>query len=331
MKGNITLTALAAFMVIATISICSSGWAADSRQVWLANSPILLVQNDAGGYSIAQRVNDLQLRANDLFPYGRNIPKFTIMKSGMDANIYANKEFFMTVTAADARTNGTTPMKLAKLWAGRLASALPGVISLYSPSGVRISNIGVPRDTVAAVTLEKPLNSATSKVGDNFYAYQEGMSGGFPANTRFTGRVESVIRASRSKAGQIGISFVSAKLPDGTRLPLMGKLIPLGERSARLDTASGRLIATKSPSRANNKFIAYGAGAGLAIGQPVGNRPFVGAVLGADSSSKYNQKHIIPAIGKNVHVSAGTGFGIVLSHHVTLMDTTPGAVELPGY
>jgi len=326
MKSNITLTALAALVVIAAMLISSNGWAAGSQQVWLANSPILTVRNDAGGYSIEQRLHDLQLRANDLLPFGKNTPTFTIMRSGRDANIYADKEFLMTVTAADARANGTTPMKLARYWAARFHSTIPQITDMYSPSGVKVSNIEVPRKTVVAVALDGPISSATSKVGDNFYAYQTNMNGGFPMDTRFTGRIESVIKANGRRAGQLGISFVSAKLIDGTRLPLSGKLISLDDRSAKLDMASGRLISVTSPSR-DNKFIAYGAGAGLAIGRPMGNRPFVGAVLGSGSNHPYNRQHIRPAVGMNVHVPSGTGFGIVLSHSAMLPDTTPESVS----
>ncbi len=326
MKGNVTLTAFTTLVVVAAMLIGSNGWAAGTRQIWLANSPILTLQNDAGGYSIDQRVNDLQLRANDLLAFGKNTPTFTVMKSGRDAKIYADKEFLMTVTAADAQANGTTPMKLARYWAAKFHSSIPQVISLYSPSGVEVSNIEVPRKTVIAVALDSPISSATSKVGDNFYAYQTSMNGGFPKDTRFTGRIESVIKANGRRAGQLGISFVSAKLIDGTRLPLSGKLISLDDRSARLDMASGRLISVTSPNR-DNRFIASGAGAGLAIGRPMGNRPFVGAVLGSGSNHPYNQQHVRPAIGKNVHVASGTGFGIVLSHNAMLPDTTPKSVQ----
>src|SRR3990170_2588341 len=94
--------------------------------------------------------------------------------------------------------------------------------------------IVVPENTVIPVTLDKTLSSATNRVGDTFVAHHEGVNGaGFPEHTRFTGRVESVTRASGKTAGQIGVAFVSARLPDGTRVPIAGQLTSLDERSVR--------------------------------------------------------------------------------------------------
>jgi len=307
-------------MVLATLLLSTSAWTADSRQVWLANSPIMKVQNDAGGYSVEQRVSDLQLRANDLLPFGKNTPIFSIMKSGKDSNIYADKEFLMTVTSQDARAHGTTSAKLAKIYADRLSNVIPAVISLYQPSGVKLTHLDIPRNTVVRVNMDNSLSSSSSKVGDNFYAYQQGMNSGFPMDTRFTGRIESVTKATGRRAGQIGISFVNAKLLDGTRLPIKGRLISLDDQSVMIDSSSGRLTATAGSRNANSKFVAYGAGAGLAIGQPLGNRPFLGAVLGSDTHSQYNKQHIRPAVGRNVHIASGTGIGILLDQQVTLAD-----------
>ncbi len=322
MNRNVSSTAFTTLMVLATMLLGSSAWTADIRQVWLANSPILTVLNDAGGYSVEQRVNDLQLRANDLLPFGKNTPTFTIMKSGKDSNIYADKEFLMTVTNQDARDHGTTSAKLATAYIARLNNVIPAVISLYQPSGVKLSHLDIPRNTVIRVNMDNSLSSSTSKVGDNFYAYQQGINSGFPMDTRFTGRVESVTKASGRRAGQIGISFVNAKLLDGTRLPIKGRLISLDDQSVMIDSSSGRLIATAGSRSANSKFVASGAGAGLAIGQPIGNRPFLGAVLGADTYNQYNKQSIRPAVGRNVHISSGTGIGILLDQQVTLADTS---------
>jgi hypothetical protein len=185
----------------------------------------------------------------------------------------------------------------------------------------------IPKDTVIPVTLDKSLSSATSRVGDTFYAHHEGINGGgFPEHTMFTGRVQSVTRASGNTPGQIGVGFVSAKLPDGTRMPINGQLASLDESSVRTDPDTGRLVGTSSARKGNLKFVAYGAGAGLVIGQIAGKRAFLGSVLGAAAGYLYGQKQVKPAIGKDVRVSAGTGFGILLNQEVALADTTPVAV-----
>jgi hypothetical protein len=141
MNRNITAIAFVIVMVMATMLLCSTVLAADSSQVWLGNSLVLRIRNDAGGFTAAQRVNALQLRSNLLLQDGNNLPNFTVRKSGADSDIYANNSFFMTVTPADGRANGTTSFMLANIWAGRLRSILPGV-TMYKPGVGRPGQVG---------------------------------------------------------------------------------------------------------------------------------------------------------------------------------------------
>lgn len=210
-----------------------------------------------------------------------------------------------------------------KLYTGFLTAAL--MMALAIPASA--ATILVPENTVIPVTLDESLSSATNRVGDKFIAHHEGVNGaGFPERTKFLGRVESVTRASGKTAGQIGVAFVSAKLPNGTRVPIEGRLTSLDERNVQTDPATGRLVGTAAARKGDLKFVAYGAGAGLVIGQVVGKRPFLGAVLGAAAGYLYGQKQVKPAIGKDVQVASGTGFGILLDREVALVDTTPAAV-----
>lgn len=147
MNRNIAITALVTLMAIVAVLSCSVVWAADSRQVWLGNSLVLRVRNGAGGYTVAQRVNALQLRANDLLPDGSDLPRFSVRKSGVDSNIYANRTFFMTVSAADGRANGSTSAVLAGIWARRLRMILPN-ITMYKPGVGRPGQVGNPGNAV---------------------------------------------------------------------------------------------------------------------------------------------------------------------------------------
>ncbi len=319
MKRHVAIT----FMVLATICMYSTVWAIDSRQVWLANSPVLTIRNGAGGYTIEQRVKELQQRANDLMQFGGNTPMFTTTKFGADCYIYADNKFFMTVTADDARANQTTPQKLANVWINRLNTIIPRIMSLYKPMLLSNDQARIPNGTVIRVTLDRTLSSATSKVGDSFYAYQKDISAiGFPQHTVFMGKVGSVTRASLNTAGQIGISFVKATLPNGVSIPIVGQLAALDENSVRMDPITSRLMGTIN-SGTDNQFIASGAGAGLAIGQTFGSQPFVGAVFGAGEGYLYDQRQITPAIGKDVQIPAGTGFGILLNKDVVLPSNQP--------
>jgi len=129
MNRNIRLIVGAIFV---TVLACSTVWPAGSGEVWLGNSIVLRVRCAAAGYTIDQRVNALQLRANDLLEAGKDIPTITVRKSGKDAVVYAGDTLFVTVTPADAQANGTTTEKLADIWAERLRTLLPKV-TMYKP------------------------------------------------------------------------------------------------------------------------------------------------------------------------------------------------------
>lgn len=105
----------------------SIAWSAGAGEVWLGGHLLLRVRSAAGGYTVAQRVDALQLRANNLLQEGKTISAVTVRKSGYDANIYTDDALFMTVTTADAQANGTTPEALANIWAERIRSILPNV------------------------------------------------------------------------------------------------------------------------------------------------------------------------------------------------------------
>ncbi|MDO8587741.1 MAG: hypothetical protein Q7T82_11950 [Armatimonadota bacterium] len=185
----------------------------------------------------------------------------------------------------------------------------------------------VPENTVIPVTLDKTLSSATNRVGDTFVAHHVGINGaGFPDGTKFTGRVQSVTRASGTTAGQIGVGFVSAKLPNGRYVPIDGRLTSLDQKSVETDPATGRLVGTTAARKANLKFIAYGAGGGLILGELTGKNTALYTILGAAAGYFYGQKQAKPAIGRDVQVSAGTTFGILLGQDVALADSTPTAV-----
>ncbi len=294
----------------------------------LFSSTVYAGKNGSCDYSVAQGASCSQTSTMAPSTYTKNLPVFTALKSGMDYNIYADNKLFLTVTYADAQANGISPEKLADTWVRRLNETLPSIVSFHKPSEMQANSVLIPKDTVIRATLNKPLSSATSKVGDRFYAYQQGaIAGGFPEKTKFTGKIVSVIKASDNMAGQIGIMFVNAKLPDGKILPFEGRLISLDDNSVMMDQSSGRLMASASAQGSNGTFIASGAGAGLAIGQSYGNSPFLGAVLGGSSSSLYSQQQVTPAVGQDAQVPAGTAFGILLDQDVNWTSLPPAAPE----
>jgi len=122
MRGLVTLVVAAMLLTAAAGSVCRSDEPGD---VWLGGYLLLRIRTAAAGYSVADRVNAIQARANSLLELGRSGAKFTVGKSGRDAIIYADGSLFITVTPADAKANGTTPERLAAIWAQRLRTILP--------------------------------------------------------------------------------------------------------------------------------------------------------------------------------------------------------------
>lgn len=190
---------------------------------------------------------------------------------------------------------------------------------------VSAAPIVIPMDTVIPVTLDAPLGSATNGPGSIFYAHHTGINGGgFPEQTRFTGRVDSVTRASGNTAGQIDVSFFGARLPDGTKVPIVGKLMSLDSSNVTTDSSTGRLVGTNNASKNNIKFAAIGAGAGLVLGQVIAKKPLIGTLIGAAAGYLYGAKLVKPAVGRDVLVPAGTPFGILLAQDVTIPDALSG-------
>ena len=122
-------TLLVASLILAMLPIASLAAPGD---IWLADSYLFKVRTAAGGYTIDQRADELQARANDLLQVERQIPPVSLETAGNDVNIYAGCKLFATVTAADASVNNTTVGSLAAIWAHRLEAALPQAAA-YKP------------------------------------------------------------------------------------------------------------------------------------------------------------------------------------------------------
>jgi len=151
MNKYIKLTALASTLTAVVILSCSSVSAQESKQVWLANSPIFTVHNSAGGFTVAQRVNALQLRANSLLGERKSIPAITVRNSGTDSSIYVDNALFTTVTAADGAAYGSPAHEQANLVAERMRNILPKVRALHNPNNENLSSAAGWH-----VTLRKP-------------------------------------------------------------------------------------------------------------------------------------------------------------------------------
>lgn len=203
----------------------------------------------------------------------------------------------------------------------RICTRFIAAALLIVPALSASAETAIPRDTVIPVTLDGALGSATTRAGATFRAHHSGINGGgFPERTEFTGNIDSVTRASGKTAGQISVSFVSARLPDGTRVPILGQITSLDSSSVTSDSSTGRLTAKADAGKAHLKGAAIGAGAGLVLGQIISKKPLVGTLLGAAAGYLYAQKQTASATGKDVLLPAGARVGIRLTEDVTIPD-----------
>jgi hypothetical protein len=198
----------------------------------------------------------------------------------------------------------------------------------YGTGGqARYPSTVIPAYTVIPVTLDTRLDSGRNNIGDQFTSRCNFTNcSGFPNGTVFAGRVTNVVRASRNVPGQIDVQFVQAILPNGTRVNISGNLTSLNSRDVYTDPNTGRLIATGRARTDRDRFIYYGAGAGLLIGGLTGNNWLEGALIGALAGWLGGQAVRPGTDTRNVVVPAGTRFGIVLTRNISL-----GSAYYPGY
>jgi hypothetical protein len=178
----------------------------------------------------------------------------------------------------------------------------------------------VSANTVIRVRMNEEISSGTARIGDRFTTtvvdpvYTSGVEV-IPAGSVITGRVTSVTRASRkSKAGTMGVGFVSVQLPSGLTRTINGSLTDIAGQSVNSDnegTVSGR-----SSTKRNAVFIGGGAATGALIGAIAGGGS--GAGIGAGVGAGLGVAGAIFSKGKEAVVKRDTEFGVVLNQSISL-------------
>ena len=173
---------------------------------------------------------------------------------------------------------------------------------------------------VIRVRMSQTITSETARVGDQFTTttvvpvYASGIEV-VPAGSEIVGRVATVNRASRkSKAGTIGVHFVSLRLPTGITRAINGDLTDVAADNVTADNEGE--VSGRSAMKRNVVFIGGGAAAGALIGAIAGGGK--GAGIGAIVGGGLGTAGAVFSKGNEAVVKSGTEFGVVLDQTLSL-------------
>jgi hypothetical protein len=173
---------------------------------------------------------------------------------------------------------------------------------------------------VIRVRLNQTITSETARTGDQFTTtvvdpvYASGVEV-IPAGSEIVGRVTTVNRASRkSKAGTMGVHFVSVRLPTGITRAINGDLTDVTSTNVNADNEGE--VSGHSAMKRNVVFIGGGAATGALIGAIAGGGK--GAGIGAGVGAGLGVAGALFSKGHEAVVKSGTEFGVVLNQTLSL-------------
>ena len=211
---------------------------------------------------------------------------------------------------AFAQTRRTTRRRAPRLGTYRRTAQQPANASYYT----------VNAGETIRVRMNEQISSETARVGDRFTTktvdpvYAGGVEV-IPAGSTITGRVTTVTRASgKSKAGTMGVSFISVQLPNGTTRAINGSLTDATSNSVSNDNEGG--VSGRSSAKRNAVFIGGGAATGALIGAIAGGGK--GAGIGALLGGGLGTAGAVFSKGKEAVVKRDTEFGVILNQSVSL-------------
>jgi hypothetical protein len=184
-----------------------------------------------------------------------------------------------------------------------------------------IKYYSVPTGETINVKMNETLSSKTAAVGDTFTTrttdpvYSTTGVVVIPQGSTVTGRVDRVKAAAKGgKPGEIDVTFVEVRLPNGTRKVINGSLTDLDTKKGKSDS-EGSVSGDKT---AHRKVIFTGAGGvgGAVLGGVIGGGK--GAVIGGIAGAIGGFITEKQTKGENVEVKSGTEFGVYLNRAVSL-------------
>ena len=186
-----------------------------------------------------------------------------------------------------------------------LGSAGVAALALCAATALPAQSRVLPAGSVIIVRTTTPIQSSTAKQGDTFETTVEESVGVdeftiIPSGSRIRGVMAMVTPASRQQSGVIDVVFDRLMLPDGSVIPIAGRL-------TSTDTTERRQI----KANANARVVLVGGRGGIGA-----------AIAGAGASSRSN--NILAALGemlsegRDVNVPAGTALAVELDRAVSL-------------
>ena len=180
----------------------------------------------------------------------------------------------------------------------------------------------VPANAVIRVRMDQTITSENARTGDQFLTtvVDPVYAGGkevIPAGSKIVGRVTTVTRAARqSKAGTMGVEFVSLRLPTGIARAIKGDLTETDTASEDVNADNEGEVSGKSATKRNVVFIGGGAATGALIGAIAGGGK--GAGIGAGIGAGLGVAGAFLSKGHEAVVKSGTEFGVVLNQSLSL-------------
>ena len=181
--------------------------------------------------------------------------------------------------------------------------------------------ISIPSGVVIPVTLDQALDSATTRVGTRFTASIKSVRLGdseFPAGTKIEGLVTEAQPSKKNQPGVLDMTWTSALLPDGTRVPLRGNLTSLDTNN--VSNQGGRLVAAGAKKDNPLKVIGIGAGAGFVLGRVLKSNSTVSTVLGAAGGYLFSRSRDKKA--SEARLAQNTALGVELVDPASYTDTS---------
>jgi len=179
----------------------------------------------------------------------------------------------------------------------------------------------VDSGTIMRVRMNSTISSKTAKVGNTFTTtvtepvYSSNGVVVIPTGSTLTGRVDAVRPAANGgKPGEIDVSFISLRLPNGRTRTINASLTDLESGKTTSDNEG-----TASAGKMKNRkiiFIGGGAAGGALLGAIVGGgkATAIGAIVGAGAGflgDRFTK-------GPNAEVKSGTEFGVYLNQAISL-------------